>query len=287
MNSISPVSSLVVPLTFPTLSELSHRHLNITDLVECSCSACKPTSLVSWGFTRDPLNHAQSLTGRGVVIGCEDGTLYIFLPSQNFPHPPGLINPQFLEPSYSSGNSSRLAPSRQFDPTSRSPSPSSFVSHHAPFQVSSRSPVVSGVTTEQVEAPKIFVDFDDEPDKLMEMLKGRSPRDKTFVEVIAPTPSVDGSALPGLKRREDAKSLLSATNSPVPIPNLQLPQDLPKIVPEISFSLRHLSLRCHIIPSCSGPGRPIVGIQMLDNTRLIVALQESGWALNLARVLLP
>jgi hypothetical protein len=47
------------------------------------------------------------------------------------------------------------------------------------FNVTAKLPVVSGVTPEQVEATvKNYVDFEDEPDKLKDILKGRNPRER-------------------------------------------------------------------------------------------------------------
>jgi WD repeat-containing protein 7 len=46
------------------------------------------------------------------------------------------------------------------------------------FNVTAKLRVVSGVTAEQVEALKNYVDFEDEQDKLKDILKGRNPRER-------------------------------------------------------------------------------------------------------------
>jgi hypothetical protein len=225
-------------------------------------------------------------------MACEDGTLYIFLPSHKLPD----LHAHHPEPMNLSGAHSRLGRQSDLSSGSASPSSSSFVLHQAPFHVSPRSRVVSGVTAEQVEASKNFVDFDDEPDKLMEMLRGKSPRDKAFADAppvsfdkgLAPYSYAPDPTTPVLKRRDNPKSLLSATNSPAStLPRSQVTPGTPKVVPVASFSPCNLSLRCHVIPPYSGPGSPIVGMQILDHTRLLVALQATGWVLGLLRVPLP
>ncbi|KAJ6554909.1 hypothetical protein DFH09DRAFT_1493798 [Mycena vulgaris] len=88
--------------------------------------------------------------------------------------------------------------------SSRSASPTT--SPKAPFNVASRSRIVSGITAAQVEAPKNY---------LKDMLKGRNHKERSVPA------SSDNSPVPSIynvKRSDPPKSLLSATNSPSQTP---------------------------------------------------------------------
>ncbi|KAJ6624507.1 hypothetical protein B0H10DRAFT_2174467 [Mycena sp. CBHHK59/15] len=245
MNPISP--SFVVPLTFPNHSELKDGSES-QKLLDRSCS----TSRASF---KPPQVHA--------VLGCEDGTIYAFRKSR----PQVKIVPQPPEPPRLSQPSSSQPPSI----SSRSTSPT--ISPKAPFNVASRSRVVSGITNAQVEAPKNYVDFNDEPDKLKDMLKGRNYKDRS-----APTSS-DNSPVPsiyGVKRSEGPKSLLSATNSPSQTPKTVSAPPSPATQSSFLDDTQDLVLMCHIIPARCGAGRSISAVLFLEENTVFAVLQESG-----------
>src|SRR5882672_6470645 len=82
---------LLIPLTLPTSATLSSENvdpLEHRNLMESSCSEAQATVLVSWG-----LSGTEVAESRGAVLGCKDGTLFVFQPSseariapQNFGH---------------------------------------------------------------------------------------------------------------------------------------------------------------------------------------------------------
>ncbi|KAJ6554942.1 hypothetical protein DFH09DRAFT_1280591 [Mycena vulgaris] len=151
---------------------------------------------------------------------------------------------------------------------SRSTSPTT--SPKAPFNVASRSRIVSGITAAQVEAPKNYVDFDDEPDKLKDMLKGRNHKERS-----APASS-DNSPVPSIynvKRSNAPKSLLSATNSPSQTPKTISAPSSPAMQSSFPDDAQDLTLLCHIIPARPGP---ISAMLLLEKNPLLAVLQQSG-----------
>jgi hypothetical protein len=153
-----------------------------------------------------------------------------------------------------------------------------------------RSQAVSGLSKEKVEAPKNYVDFEDEPEKLKDMLKGKGVKDKTVADNLVPNfekglvveksphPLVVSPPGPISRRKDDARSLLSATNSPPFTPRSLSAPSSPSLVPLVSsespINQSFLCLRCHIIPRRSGA---ISAIQLLDNNHFFAVLQDNGW----------
>ncbi|KAF7352793.1 WD-REPEATS-REGION domain-containing protein [Mycena venus] len=238
MNPVSP--SFVVPLTFP-VSEPKDG-LESQTILESSCSSSKPTALAVW-------DSPDELSQVCAVLGCEDGTIYAF----RKPRPQVKIVPQ-----------ARLSRPQSPSVGSRSTSPKPL------FNVTSRSKIVSGITATQVEAPKNYVDFDDEPDKLKDMLKGRSHKERS-----AP-PSNDTSPAPSIrqaKRSDGPKSLLSATNSPSQTPKTMSSPPSPAMQASFPDDVQDLALLYHIIPARVGP---ISAMLPLENNSLLAVLQQSG-----------
>lgn len=171
-------------------------------------------------------------------------------------------------------------PRSSYPASSRSTSPSSLTLNQAPFSVTPRSRIVSGITTDPVEAPKNYVDFDDEPDKLKDMLKGRNPRSRAASDVLSPKlsppPSAIEPASSATKRRDDPKSLLSATNSPAFTPMSSMPASPHQSSFEPLSNSQNWNLRCHVIPPQTGVSRSISGLRLYDKNRLILVLQETG-----------
>ena len=288
MDNASP--SLLVPLTLPTSAKISSGNVDPTEswnIVESSCSETRATVLVSWG-----LLGTESAESRGVALGCQDGTLYVFHPSSV-----ACVVPQTSGQSRSTPvidvdsvsnppTPSRLAPRHPrpayLNPRSDSPS---LAFHQAAFNITSRSRAVSGLSMDQVEAPKNHVDFEDEPEKLKEMLKGKGARDKTVSHnndkgLVAGRSQPPPLLMPSgsnSKRKDDARSLLSATNSPPFTPRSPSAPSSPILVPLVSSdssaSRYSLCLRFHIIPRRLGA---VSAVQLLDSNRLLGVLQDNG-----------
>ncbi|TFK39093.1 hypothetical protein BDQ12DRAFT_683016 [Crucibulum laeve] len=324
------MGSFSVPLTFPAISTLRADESEAPDsrnIIEASLLGGEPTTL-------EYFNASQ-----GAAIGCSNGTLYVFHPSCRAPEPPqspvGIVQvesvsspssssraqsplrvPQFSTHSRSASFARRGTPSVN----SRSTSPSTATSHSfgltspSPFPVntSARSRVVSGITAEKVEAPKNYVDFDEEPGKLKEMLKGRKwMGTSTSASASASSTSVStiGSESPRKsdekrrsasltlskgalsnsstntaahmanterqprRRKDPPKSLLSATNSLVTTPHSFSAPASPRELCDSHQHTHELALRYHIVPSTSGSMQQV---RALGEGKWIVVLQETG-----------
>lgn len=290
---------LTVPLTLPAAATASLENAEppqTSNLIEVSCTESKARVLVSWG-----LAESEPAEGRGAVLGCEDGSLFVFQPplrsrlstaesihSQSHSHRNSVADSELLSPPLTPTHHARRH-SRSMGSRSSSPS---FALHQATFNVTARSHAVSGLSKEQVEAPKNYVDFEDEPEKLKEMLKGKGvPRDKTVTDNLVPnfdkglmlekssrpaSPAPLQTTGPVAKRREEARSLLSANSSPPFSPFSPSTPASPMLLPvnaDTSMDPYQLSLRYHILPKQSGA---VSTIHVLDNDRLLIILQESG-----------
>lgn len=271
------MSHFTIPLTFPATSSLridEKEQCETTRILERSLTKSYPTILKYWGTT-DVETHT-------LVLGCRDGTLYVFhrlcTPS------PAVIS---LEPGLFENKSSRPKTIPRIFKSSNSNSlpvsPSALSSLLSPtFNVTSKLRVVSGVTTEQVEAPKNYVDFEDEPDKLKDILKGRNPRER-YDSSADRTPKSTASSIiePVPKRKTPAsRSLLSAGNSRTPTPPISAPAS-----PQENSALSspgptyRWELLYHVIPSRSGFEHLIKSIQFLDDGRFFAVLQETGYVI--------
>jgi hypothetical protein len=225
----------------------------------------------SWGVLGNPLSPTVEVEGSpigGTVVGSKDGTLYVF--NQSRPAA-SAVEPQRPESQLSRPTSLLLRESRA---TSQASTP--LASSPAPFNVTSPVRIVSGVTTEQVEAPKNYVDFDDEPDKLKDMLKGRSPRESketpngSDVDLKSHPPSLLEPPSVSIKHRSNIKPTLSSTELS------SATNSVSSLIRDRAFSVHDLTLWCHIVPSRSGPGNAVTSIHLLDNNDSVVVLQGMG-----------
>ncbi|KAJ7068638.1 hypothetical protein C8F01DRAFT_1118822 [Mycena amicta] len=240
MNPLAP--SLYVPLHFP------QQRKDGATWLDASCSSSLASTFLVASDTGDETVRA--------VLGCEDGSIYAFrrapLEASNAP----------LAPDTTTLSVPSKHPSRSGSPTK------------SPFHLASRSRIVSGITAARVEAPKNYVDFDDEPEKLKDMLKGKS----THKEPRSPPASTDNSPPPSVfpaKRSDAPRSLLSATNSPSHTPKTV--SNPPSPPSHSTFGTnsdsKNLSLLYHVIPPQPSP---IAEMLLLRESPLIVVLQQSG-----------
>ncbi|KDR82569.1 hypothetical protein GALMADRAFT_237950 [Galerina marginata CBS 339.88] len=273
-----------IPLTFPSVAFLRNEpsdNYESGSVLEASLAKSKPTVLEYCGLpnSQSPPENEKD----GLVLGCQDGTVYVL---HRLPPLVPTIGPQALqidEP-LRLKNLSRL--SKSSHPNSHSMSPTAPSLTHSPaFNVTAKPRVVSGVTAEQVEAPKNYVDFEDEPDKLKDILKGKNPRERHSVSETSSdrTPKSAASSViepvPISKRKSGPpRSLLSATNSRAPTPPSFSAPASPReqdciSPPELVSSW---TLRYHIIPSRSGSGYAVKSIQFLNEDRFFAILQATG-----------
>jgi len=251
-----------IPLLFPSSS-----CLDPTPNARCLLG---PTFATSRPTVIEYLNGIESLgRSRGIIIGCALGSIFVFHCFAGL-HP-SLPTSQSEETTYPATSKSSKRKHRISYNKSGSNSPPGCV---ALSPMTPKPRVVSGVTTEQVEAPKNYVDFDDEPDKLKDILKGRAPRDKlvatdTNMERIPKSNAPSFIEPVPLSKR---KNLLSAANSRAPTP----PFSTPSSPRDCSSTSDLWDLKYHIIPSRSGCGHAVKSIQFLPDSQHFVVLQESG-----------
>ncbi|KAG7444190.1 uncharacterized protein BT62DRAFT_988008 [Guyanagaster necrorhizus] len=265
-------SRLAVPLTFFNGNDAE----NFQSVASLSEGSSKATAITSWGLSDSCFG-----SERYAVVGCQDGTSFVFRPSL-IPSTPVVSKPH--DSSLSSRPSSPLRVSPDSRATSRSTSPTSNTSTFPPFTVAPRSRIVSGITTEQVEAPKNYVDFEDEPDKLKDMLKGRRSKDRRNSSELRDTTSNQRHAPPTLspevvfspakQRKERPRSLLSATTSPPFTPKSISTPASPRRQPLIEHGSRLDFSHC-IIPPHFGQSHAVASIRPLNDARYVV-LRENG-----------
>ena len=277
MGHQSP-SHFAVPLTFPAASSLRIEEKDrreTTRILERSLTKSYPTILKYWATTPKAV---QDVEIHSLVLGCRDGTLYVFH-RLSTPSPDVIgLEPELLENNQSSRP--RIIPriSRSSNSNSCPVSPTAPSSLFPPtFNVTAKLCVVSGVTTEPVEAPKNYVDFEDEPDKLKDILKGRIPRERSSDR---PTKSTASSIIEAVPKRKNpvSRSLFSAANSRAPTPPFSDPAS-----PQENGSFSppgpsyHWELLYHAIPSRTGFEHSVKSIQFMDDGRFFAVLQKTGY----------
>ncbi|VDB82793.1 unnamed protein product [Peniophora sp. CBMAI 1063] len=285
---------LIVPLLLPNGSAHEHgSHASSTGhILEHACSEATGTCLTSWDFdSTDP--GASSI--RGAALGCQDGSIFLFNSR--------LRTPVIDEPSSTvsvAGASRTSSPSprtkRSHRSHSRPGTPSSALSPLS-LSVAPRSRIVSGISSEQAQAPKNYVDFDEEEGKLKNMLKSSSTsgvRDVTMGDRLIPSfterrLSVEKGERPVLHpnrsssesaqanvRATEATSLLSAVQSTMTTPHSQnspLPQSPTSPTPPSPY---HMHLSSHVLLRDAGQGQSTVAaLHHLGHGQLL-AMQANG-----------
>ncbi|KAI8986132.1 WD40 repeat-like protein [Trametes punicea] len=272
--------SLTIPVFLPAHPDCEVKPGNV-EVIEESFSRSTPSSIVAWGHQLPSVSAAKVSGAHGVAVGCDDGSVYILHSACAAPPPDTLVSI-----SAAGSNSEPVSPPtspRRFrslqHPPSRSASPSSAKATLSPFQVT-RSRVVSAVSAESAEAPKNYVDFDEEQEKLKGMLNGRGSRKRhPSTSLTRPEESTSSSPVAGNSlRREDMRSHLSATLSPssstLSLSSPPSPTLIPTASPE-SHGPSSLTLRCHVFTPCAGLD-PVSALKVHADGRYISCLRTSG-----------
>ena len=297
---------VIVPIALPVLRSrgVTGAGLDTTKAIELSFVSGKPCALATWGFTPHledippPPQGQQTAPLRGAFIGYGDGSVYLF-------HPKLGVKTDLISPAiFTFELANTLLHTRPSTPSishlgrnqSAFSSQSSLKSTTNPFHLS-RSRIVSGVTTEAVEAPKNYVDFEEEQEKLKGMLKQRSPvkerhfadgvlppfekNDKHQVQPLTTITTTELQPRKSIKKKSENRGH-SSTHSRTPSHpiNSASPQDSPTISsPHLhtSGNIYSLYLHSHTFPLRFGPGRAISQILVDESQRYVVCLQESGY----------
>ncbi|TFY53289.1 hypothetical protein EVJ58_g9531 [Rhodofomes roseus] len=141
-----------------------------------------------------------------------------------------------------------------------------------------RTRAVSSVTTEQAEAPKNYVDFDEETERMKDMLKGKGVKERTTSDMLSPNTDRGSNVEKGSNTRSPRLRALS------PAPSTKstsgLPPPSPPFTPispsESPVASSTLSLTCHVFPQKYGYLHAIRALKPYDSGRYLICLQEAG-----------
>lgn len=286
---------MLLPLTFTAYASIRDASGPPINLIESDFNSEQTTSFVSWR-TENGLDHA--------AVGSSKGSISIF----SF-HPTNTPN---LD---SRARLTITPPSEHNQPTVPSPSPSHSRRHSRSLQspsslsfnqvllnVSARARVVSGVSHEQVEAPKNYVDFEDEPERLKDILRTNSKHKRTLADSILPSfdrgvvieqspapnsptllptlPNSPSGASSTSKNKDDSRSLLPETNSPTFSPGSSSAPPSPRPLSPFDGSPSRGIVKASIILEPCGPGNAPSAMRYIETMDLLVVLQESGCVLS-------
>lgn len=250
--------------------------------IDISASEAVPTCISSWSSSGD--DHASTPNPKlhGVAIGCQDGSVFLYRSSHERSEPSS-SRPRLSLPVDSLEPLSRPSSPLRFPGLGRrsvrSSSPSSIMSTIAPLQVS-RSRVVSALSPEQAEAPKNYVDFDEEPEKLKGMLKGKGPKDKSALEPDKTFETATSTPPPETHSRHAPSPLIVTMSSDTSSPRTSVSSSSPhwtasqpaKVYGEQSS----LSLVSHVVQRNYSPNPAVASIQAVHHGRMIACLREDG-----------
>jgi hypothetical protein len=299
-------SQVIIPIALPALRDRNVKGpgFDTTKAIELSFASGKPCALATWGFTPQfedipsPPQDQQTAPLRGTFIGCEDGSVYLFHPKLGVKTDlisPAQFNfeltdtPLHTRPSTSSGISHLGRNSSAFS------SQSSLKSTTNPFHLS-RSKIVSGVTTDAVEAPKNYVDFEEEQEKLKGLLKHKGPtKERHLMDAVFssfeknisfdnyPVPSLSTTTTgiqPRKSIKKNSESLVrpsahsrtpSHPNNSTTSPTTYLPHL------HTSGDIYSLYLRSHTFTSRFGPDKAISQLLVDETQRYVICLQMNGY----------
>ncbi|KAG2114253.1 uncharacterized protein F5147DRAFT_678636 [Suillus discolor] len=282
---------MLLPLTFTAYASILDASGPPINLIESDFNSEQTTSFVSWR-TENGLDHTAVGSSKGSI------TVFSFHPT-NTPNldsrarltitPPSEHNPPTV-PSPSPSHSRRHSRSLQ--------SPSSLSFNQVLLNVSARARVVSGVSHEQVEAPKNYVDFEDEPERLKDILKSNSKHKRTLADSILPSfdrgvvieqspasnsptllptlPNSPSGASSTSKHKDDPRSLLPETNFPTFSPGSSSAPPSPRPLSPFDGSPSRGIVKASIILEPCGPGNAPSAMRYIETMDLLVVLQESG-----------
>ena len=279
--------SLFLPLVLP----------GNTEIISEACNSAKITALAGW----KPSNTDGEVAS--VAMGCEDGSIFVFGPgiSSSIPETSATISkpstqrPTSPRPS-TIANLTRLhgPPSPALSSTGSSYFKPTLSAKPATLQ-SSKSRVQAGVSKEQVEAPKNYVDYDDEPAKLKSLLKAREPvKDRGLLDNLIPALHIGhhhhhrGSSSENTSQANEKQSSYSqistrpsSTSTSPPI-SPTATENQRRAIPPVSD---HLMLKVHTTSPRLAFGRSVTAITYLEEGLTFASLQECGYE-HITRVFL-
>jgi hypothetical protein len=142
--------------------------------------------------------------------------------------------------------------------------------------------VVSGITTEPVEATKVYVDFEDEADRLKSLLEGKAPKEKAHTvenDIVrtpdpASTPNSESGSLKGKEISKGSPSMPPPKGTPAPA--------LLDVPPSDQHLPQELRLVAHIVPNLGVVSHAVRAAIPIQNGNFFVTLRESGLVIELS-----
>lgn len=276
------------------------------DILTEACNKATPRALAAWELNS---GNAGSSGVVSIAMGCDDGSVFIFHPEETI-STGSELSPTDQGPSskIQGSASQKITPFSNLSHLYRAPSPapstssSSYLkatgnSKHASFQPS-KSRVQAGISNEQAEAPKNYVDFDDEPAKLKQMLKPReNTKERGFMEGLLPslniaitghTRQASSEAPPqllevpqkGLSNPAPPSKTSTSTSASTSPPTSPSKSNMQRTISHegIKRTSNTLKLTAHAFPPRFGYGRGITALQPIENGAALATLQECGYA---------
>ncbi len=173
-------------------------------------------------------------------------------------------------------------------PRIRTTSPTSSVASVKPFghlspanMISSRSRAVSDLNMDEVQAPRSFIDHDNDEDRLRALLNNSAPsKGKRISSLPILSQRVDTAVnqkgpIDPSKQQPHSKGMLNVTVNELPNNTPTSPLSLQSDAEDKLSSCSH-ALRYHINPPQAGPGYSCTFLKFIKDGDLLLSLQEAG-----------
>lgn len=264
---------------------LTFAHAGATS-VPSSFAEAIPTSLL---LSRRKIDGIAEGEGRqsNIVVGCEDGSLYFLHSKESLSNTGSSLDSAVAAHDASSDSHEIRGGLHPHGITSpRSLSPASTKSSYSPFHVT-KSHAVSSVSPEQAEAPKNYVNFDEEQEKMKSLIKRKGVKDKTVLDSLmpgvekafAPDKCADASAVSPPNEVESvtiASTPLSPSSSVYSISRPASPTAAPRTSLPSSSETQSWTLTCHTIPPERARHSPVTCLKHLERHPAALCLHRSG-----------
>ncbi|PVF99519.1 hypothetical protein CPB86DRAFT_783642 [Serendipita vermifera] len=270
--------ALLYPLVLP----------QIEDIISSSCANATVTCLAAWRATDKPTSTIS------VAMGCKEGSIYFFHPESSATVNTDVATQEthLSSPTQKSKPAAFTNLSKLYRAPSPTPSTTSSYSKSAsavkqPSFQPSKSRVQAEISKEQVEAPKNYVDYDEEPAKLKHMLKTRETKDRGFLDSLMPSlsshshrpRSADGSTQKVQKEPSFSQPSVTNTSSTSTSPPASpIGSNFTRQIPGSAGHSQSdsLSLVAHTLSPRLGEGRAVRALQPLERGNYMASLQECG-----------
>lgn len=277
------------PLLFPVVISRGQ------EVIAEACNKATATTLAAW----EPLRDGDGPTS--VAMGCKDGSVYIFRhnTTPSSPTDSVVVQESVISAKGQRPTSPRLPVTsisnmaRLYGPPSPAASSSSSnyfktagVSKHASFQPS-KSRVQAGISKEQVEAPKSYVNYEEEPAKLKSLLKTRDPKDRSLIDSLMPTLSIGQHQRTSSSDTHSQKLEHRSSYSQISTTQVSSTSTSPPASPAATTAVRFphitndafsdgLKLWIHTFPPRFGQGRAVTALEYMEDGAILASLQECG-----------